>query len=96
MKTNLMSICAHIFVLFRKPLSEARIAAIDELISNRTGVPVPAKREDISEDLYGYDRFLPVPEADLCADVSEDGALSILSTERLSKLLGEPSIEPTD
>lgn len=88
-----MSICAHIFVLFREPVTEARIAAIDELISNRTGVPVPAKREEISDDRYWYDRFLPVPEADLCADVSEDGTLNILRTERHSKLLGEPSIE---
>lgn len=84
-----MSVTANFFILFRTQTSKERVGAIEEIISNRLGVPAPSERPGDCE----FDRFLVVDEPDLWTDVSDDGTLNYLTVARNSKLLGEPSLE---
>lgn len=61
-----MSSCANIFVLFNAMPVEARIAEIEEAISNRTGLPVEPKGER-------YNRLIALDDAHSLVDISEDG-----------------------
>lgn len=79
-----MSVCANIFVLFKDVPSTSRLAELEEVISNRTGMPVSGDE---------YRRLNPVEDADLVADVAEDGSLNVRSRQRHSKLCGAPTIQ---
>lgn len=81
-----MSVCANIFVLFKSAPSPARLAEIEEVISNRTSRPVEPPDSD-------YGRLRLFHDADLRADVSEDGTLHYLYRERAIKPTGVPSIQ---
>lgn len=61
-----MSTCANIFVLFSGTLTDARIAGIEEALSNRTAVPV-----DHDEKRYG--RLHALEHADDLVEISDDG-----------------------
>jgi len=61
-----MSICANIFVLFQAAPAVARVAEIEEAISNRTGMPVKPKGEI-------YNRLIAVRDVHALVDISEDG-----------------------
>ncbi|TES61934.1 hypothetical protein E2P84_43015 [Burkholderia cepacia] len=81
-----MSITAHLFVLFKSPPSTERLAALAETLSNRVGLPA----SDFTE---GSERMMPVDDADLRADVDDDGALHYCADWRSSKLIGEPTLQ---
>ncbi|MDN7901467.1 hypothetical protein QZM82_35285 [Burkholderia cepacia] len=81
-----MSITAHLFVLFKAPPSAERLAAIAETLSNRVGLPA-------SDFTAGSEQLQPVDDADLRADIHEDGALHYRSDWRSSKLIGAPTLE---
>lgn len=61
-----MSTCANIFILFKAMPAEARVAEIDEAISNRTGLPVEPQGER-------YGRLIALKDAHSLVDISEDG-----------------------
>lgn len=81
-----MSVCANFFVFFATAPSAERIDQIDALVSNRTGQVIRPYKER-------YGRLIAVEDADLYADVSDDGCLTYLARARSSKLIGEPSIQ---
>jgi len=81
-----MSITGHLFLLFKSPPATERLAALAETLSNRVGMPA----SDFTE---GAERMVPVEDADLRADVREDGALHYRADWRSSKLIGEPTLE---
>ena len=81
-----MSTSACIFVLFRNEPGASRLAEIEETISNRVGHPV-------SSNPRGYERMVPAEDADLLADINDDGSLHYLSEERPCKLIGVPAIQ---
>lgn len=79
-----MSVCSNIFVLFKNVPTANRLAELGEIISNRTGMPVSSN---------DYQRLMPVEDADLVADVAEDGSLNFWRSQRYSKLCGTPTIQ---
>lgn len=79
-----MSVCANIFVLFKDVPTASRLAELEEIISNRTGIPVS------STDFH---RLMPIEDADLVADVAEDGSLNFRRGQRYSKLCGTPTVQ---
>ncbi|WP_207002607.1 hypothetical protein [Trinickia mobilis] len=81
-----MSITAHLFVLFKSQPSADRLASIAEILSNRVGLPA----SDFTE---GRERLRPVDDADLMADVRDNGDLNYRSNARTSKLLGAPQLD---
>lgn len=81
-----MSTTAHLFVLFTAPPTIDRLAALAETLSNRVGLPA-------SDFTSGDERLKPVDDADLWADVQEDGALHYLSDSRSSRLIGAPALD---
>lgn len=83
-----MSICANFFVLFRESPTPERLKALDAIIANRTDGAIAPR--DHQPD---YERLIPVEDADLVADVNEDGSLHYLDRQRYSPLIGVPSLQ---
>lgn len=83
-----MSTCANFFVLFREPPTPERLKEVEAIIANRTnGVIAPRNHQP------DYERLTAVEDADLVADVNEDGSLHYLNRQRYSPLIGAPSIQ---
>ncbi|MBN3761196.1 hypothetical protein [Burkholderia sp. Ac-20365] len=81
-----MSISAIMFVLFRNPPAAFRLQEIEERVSNRTGFPVADSNDR-------YDKLWPLDEADLVADVGQDGVLHYRDPPRYARLPDVPPLE---
>lgn len=85
-KERTMSICAHILVLFRQKAPADRISQVEEAISNRIGYA-------LNVDPHPYGRLVEIDDADLHADVNDDGSLRWNEKGRQTPFIGVPSIQ---
>ena len=83
-----MSVCANITVLFKDAPDADRLQAVEQILSNRTGMP-------ISDDAQPYGRMVEAFDVDLLADVNDDGSLRCLgrADRRNSPLLGAARLQ---
>lgn len=84
-----MSTCAVFFVLFDRQPSPDRISDIEALICNRTE---PVRIISIFDDPE-FGHLAPIDDADLLADINDDGSLHYLHRERHTPLIGVPSMQ---
>lgn len=82
-----MSTCAVFFVLFNAIPTPERILQLEAIIANRA----PNMISETKENDFGH--LIAIEDADLYADVNEDGGLHYLDRARYSPLLGVPSIQ---